>query len=188
MMIARRRFHDTDADDDDSSALIQISADDASVDDEQSKKYPAPSKWNFGNFNYNQLLNVVTGSVGGGPTQQQQQQDKLRKSPLLYRKNPTQQLQFDVNENESSDVAAAEPEIEVMTARDRTQEFTNTIRTLQSRNVSRVVSIKDSRKATQLQNYSEFMKIAKHVGQNVASTYSKLEKLTLCWWRQNIFC
>lgn len=166
MMIARRRFHD--ADDDDSVALIQISTDDTA--DEQKKKYPPTSKWNFSSFNYNQLLNVVSTSL-----QQQQPEKPLRKSPILYRKD----AQVDAN-NDNESAAESEPEIEVMTARDRTQEFTNTIRTLQSRNVSRVVSMKDSRKAAQLQTYSEFMKIAKHVGQNVASTYSKLEKLTLC--------
>jgi hypothetical protein len=31
----------------------------------------------------------------------------------------------------------------------------------------------------QIQNYSEFMMIAKTIGKNIASTYAKLEKLTL---------
>lgn len=67
-----------------------------------------------------------------------------------------------------------------MTARDRTSEFSNAIRTLQSRSITRALNIRDPKKATQLQNYGEFMMIAKHVGKNIASTYTKLEKLTLC--------
>lgn len=67
----------------------------------------------------------------------------------------------------------------MMTARDRTLEFSNTIRSLQGRNIQRAVNIKDPRKAKQLQSYSEFMMIAKHIGKNIASTYAKLEKLTL---------
>lgn len=71
-------------------------------------------------------------------------------------------------------------EIVIMASRDRTGEFVNAIRSMQGRNISRAVNIRDPRKATQLQSYSEFMMIAKHIGKNIASTYSKLEKLTLC--------
>lgn len=71
-------------------------------------------------------------------------------------------------------------EIVIMASRDRTGEFFNAIRSLQGRNIARAVNIRDPRKATQLQSYSEFMMIAKHIGKNIASTYSKLEKLTLC--------
>lgn len=71
-----------------------------------------------------------------------------------------------------------EPEL-IMTARDRTTEFSNTIRSLQGRNIQRVVNLKDPKKVQQLQSYSEFMMIAKHIGKNIASTYAKLEKLTL---------
>lgn len=75
----------------------------------------------------------------------------------------------------------AEPEIEfVMTARDRTVEFANTIRSLQGRNINRAVNLRDPKKVKQIQNYSEFMMIAKTIGKNIASTYAKLEKLTLC--------
>lgn len=73
-----------------------------------------------------------------------------------------------------------EPEIEfVMTARDRTVEFNSTIRSLQGRNINRAVNLKDPKKVKHIQNYSEFMMIAKNIGKNVASTYTKLEKLTL---------
>lgn len=74
-------------------------------------------------------------------------------------------------------------EIVIMASRERTGEFVNAIRSMQGRNISRAVNIRDPRKATQLQSYSEFMMIAKHIGKNIASTYSKLEKLTLCkYW------
>lgn len=68
----------------------------------------------------------------------------------------------------------------VMAARDRTGEFNNAIRSLQSRNISRAVNIRDPRKAKQVQSYSDFMMVAKMIGKNIASTYAKLEKLTLC--------
>lgn len=71
-------------------------------------------------------------------------------------------------------------EIVVMASRDRTNEFGNAIRSMQSRNIQRAVNIKDPRKAKQLQSYSEFMGVAKLIGRNIASTYTKLEKLTLC--------
>ncbi|XP_070505490.1 syntaxin-5 [Chironomus tepperi] len=80
-----------------------------------------------------------------------------------------------------------EPEIFVMTARDRTVEFSNTIRSLQGRNINRVVNLKDPKKVKQLQSYSEFMLIAKNIGRNIASTYTKLEKLTLLAKRKSLF-
>lgn len=79
-----------------------------------------------------------------------------------------------------SDIYPNEPEIEfVMTARDRTVEFANTIRSLQGRNINRAVNLRDPKKVKQIQTYSEFMMIAKSIGKNIASTYAKLEKLTL---------
>lgn len=90
-----------------------------------------------------------------------------------------------VKENYSEDFNN-EPEIEfVMTARDRTTEFANTIRSLQGRNINRAVNLKDPKKVKQIQTYSEFMMIAKSIGKNIASTYAKLEKLTL---RKLIHC
>lgn len=73
-----------------------------------------------------------------------------------------------------------EPEIFIMAARDRTGEFANAIRSLQSRNITRAVNIRDPRKAKQVQSYSEFMMVARFIGKNIASTYAKLEKLTMC--------
>jgi len=81
-----------------------------------------------------------------------------------------------------------EPETEfVMTARDRTVEFANTIRSLQGRNINRAVNLKDPKRVKQIQNYSEFMMIAKTIGKNIASTYAKLEKLTLLAKRKSLF-
>ncbi|XP_058820094.1 syntaxin-5 isoform X2 [Topomyia yanbarensis] len=74
-----------------------------------------------------------------------------------------------------------------MTARDRSTEFANAIRSLQGRNIQRAVNVRDPRKAKQLQSYSEFMMIAKHIGKNIASTYTKLEKLTLLAKRKTLF-
>ncbi|XP_031630736.1 syntaxin-5 [Contarinia nasturtii] len=78
-------------------------------------------------------------------------------------------------------------EIVIMASRDRTGEFSNAIRSMQGRNIQRAVNIRDPRKATQLQSYSEFMMIAKTIGKNIASTYSKLEKLTLLAKRKSLF-
>lgn len=68
----------------------------------------------------------------------------------------------------------------VMSARDRTGEFVNTVQTLQGRNIVRAVSAQDPKKSRAIQSHSEFMLVAKNVGRNITSTYEKLEKLTLC--------
>uniref|UniRef100_A0A182P2U7 t-SNARE coiled-coil homology domain-containing protein n=1 Tax=Anopheles epiroticus TaxID=199890 RepID=A0A182P2U7_9DIPT len=78
------------------------------------------------------------------------------------------------------------PEI-TMTARDRSGEFASAIRSLQGRNIQRAVNLKDPRKAKHMQSYSEFMMIAKHIGKNIASTYTKLEKLTLLAKKKTLF-
>ncbi|XP_055711002.1 syntaxin-5 [Phlebotomus papatasi] len=80
-----------------------------------------------------------------------------------------------------------EEELIVMTARDRTLEFSNAIRSMQGRNIARAVNIRDPRKAKQMQSYSEFMMVAKQIGKNIASTYTKLEKLTLLAKRKSLF-
>lgn len=160
-MKARRRFPDTESDD--SVALLLND----SIEFEEKKKYSLSSKWNIGGFLQNQLLPVVYSSL---PQQQ---------SSPFYQPQPNSQKSYYDNAVDNDFDKDKPEDIEVMTARDRTLEFSNAIRTLQSRNLSRAVNIKDAKKATQLQNYSEFMTIAKHVGKNIASTYSKLEKLTL---------
>lgn len=154
-MPARRRFHDTESDD--SFPLI------ITEDHEDKKKY-SQNRWNIGSFLQQQLAYVQSPSAN---TQQQQQ------TILSDSNNSNKELPY-------LDEFEEEIEIVVMTARDRTNEFSNAIRSLQSRNITRAVNIKDPKKATQLQSYGEFMMIAKHVGKNIASTYTKLEKLTLC--------
>ena len=68
-----------------------------------------------------------------------------------------------------------------MTSRDRTNEFTNAIRSMQSRTMMRTTAnLQNPRRARQIQSYSNFMMIAKNIGRNIASTYTKLEKLALC--------
>lgn len=88
------------------------------------------------------------------------------------------------NTNQVDDCSATltEPEeiIFVMASRDRSAEFTTCIRSLQGRNIDRVVNLSDPKKVKQMQNYSEFLTTAKSIGRNIASTYTKLEKLTLC--------
>lgn len=95
-----------------------------------------------------------------------------------YLKNPSSKSDFEIEEDEED--TFDKEEIVVMAARDRTSEFNNAIRSLQSRNISRAVNIRDPRKAKQVQSYSEFMMVAKLIGRNIASTYTKLEKLTIC--------
>ncbi|XP_053977089.1 syntaxin-5 [Hylaeus volcanicus] len=85
------------------------------------------------------------------------------------------------NERKQTDIPPA-----TMTSRDRTNEFVNAIRSMQSRTVSRVV-LQNPRRARQLQSYSNFMMIAKSIGKNIASTYTKLEKLALLAKRKSIF-
>ncbi|EDW03789.1 syntaxin-5 [Drosophila grimshawi] len=80
-----------------------------------------------------------------------------------------------------------QPEVFIMAARDRTGEFANAIRSLQSRNITRAVNIRDPRKAKQVQSYSEFMMVARFIGKNIASTYAKLEKLTMLAKKKSLF-
>lgn len=83
-----------------------------------------------------------------------------------------------------------EPYIEiepVMTSRDRTNEFSNAIRSMQGRNIARAIAVRDPRKAKVIQSHSEFMHIAKSIGKNIGSTYTKLGKLTLLAKRKSLF-
>lgn len=91
---------------------------------------------------------------------------------------------YDLTENErkQADIAPA-----TMTSRDRTNEFVNAIRTMQSRTVARAAVMQNPRRARQLQSYSNFMMTAKSIGKNIASTYTKLEKLALLAKRKSIF-
>uniref|UniRef100_V5IA44 Syntaxin n=1 Tax=Anoplophora glabripennis TaxID=217634 RepID=V5IA44_ANOGL len=79
-----------------------------------------------------------------------------------------------------------EPE-PVMTARDRTSEFINTIQTLQGRSIARAIAAKDPKSSRVIQSHSQFMLVAKSIGKNIACTYVKLEKLTLLAKRKSLF-
>lgn len=83
----------------------------------------------------------------------------------------------DLTENERKQANIIPP---TMTSRDRTNEFVNAIRTMQSRTAARAAVLQNPRQARQLQSYSNFMIMAKSIGKNIASTYTKLEKLALC--------
>ncbi|XP_069356261.1 syntaxin-5 [Maniola hyperantus] len=74
----------------------------------------------------------------------------------------------------------------VMAARDRTQEFISTVRSLQGRTLARPV-VKDDRKAAVLATYSQFMSMAKVISKNITSTYTKLEKLALLAKKKSLF-
>ncbi|ENN80566.1 hypothetical protein YQE_03018, partial [Dendroctonus ponderosae] len=103
------------------------------------------------------------------------QEDRLSRVNSGYPNNVTED--YYLEEDHIEDFIEPEP---IMSARDRTSEFINTIQTLQGRNIARAVAVKDPRKSRAIQSHSEFMLIAKNVGKNLASTYAKLEKLTLC--------
>uniref|UniRef100_A0A182UGM7 t-SNARE coiled-coil homology domain-containing protein n=1 Tax=Anopheles melas TaxID=34690 RepID=A0A182UGM7_9DIPT len=113
------------------------------------------------------------------PPKQQQQQQGFWAS----------EGQQEAQEDEDDDLLgknSALPEF-TMTARDRSGEFASAIRSLQGRNIQRAVNLKDPRKAKHMQSYAEFMMIAKHIGKNIASTYTKLEKLTLLAKKKTLF-
>lgn len=66
----------------------------------------------------------------------------------------------------------------VMTSRDRSNEFASAIRRMQGRTVARAAA-RGPRQARHIQSYSNFMMIAQNIGKNIASTYTKLEKLAM---------
>ncbi|XP_076665608.1 syntaxin 5 [Andrena cerasifolii] len=107
----------------------------------------------------------------------------LRGSTISQRSNHESEGR-DLTGNEKQQLDTVPP---TMTSRDRTNEFVNAIRTMQSRTVARAVVSQNPRRARQLQSYSNFMMIAKSIGKNIASTYNKLEKLALLAKRKSIF-
>ncbi|KAL4703029.1 hypothetical protein ACJJTC_000474 [Scirpophaga incertulas] len=74
----------------------------------------------------------------------------------------------------------------VMAARDRTNEFIATVRSLQGRTMTRTV-VRDERKAAVLETYSQFMSMAKVISKNITSTYAKLEKLAILAKKKSLF-
>lgn len=144
-------------------------------------KYPPPSgsSWlpSIPQKILTSVINTSASFVGNQQRQPDQHHHHHQTRPAVGR----DLLYFDEDDDKEN-----EPEF-IMAARDRSTEFANAIRSLQGRNIQRAVSVRDPRKAKQLQSYSEFMMIAKHIGKNIASTYAKLEKLTLLAKRKTLF-
>lgn len=188
-MPARRRFAGSESDDN-FSVLIDSGIDNQFVENnfsgDEKKKYATTKNfYSVGGFSVPTGFAVPSGltkfssSIGTFLHQQLLQPGNDIVDNNQINDNPTTQLISERNDLLTFD-DHQDNEIIVMASRDRTAEFASAIRAAQARNISRAVNIKDPRKATQLQSYSEFMMIAKHIGKNIASTYSKLEKLTLC--------
>lgn len=72
-----------------------------------------------------------------------------------------------------------------MTCRDRTSEFTATIKSLQSRQGNGIIKSQTHTSATN--HHSKFMSIARKIGHDLANTFAKLEKLTLLARRKSLF-
>jgi len=83
--------------------------------------------------------------------------------------------------------ASAKASVEAMSlsSRDRTSEFKNTVRSLKGRTLNNGHLQNGRPGATQ--HSSDFIKIAKSIGGDITSTYTKLEKLTLLAKRKTIF-
>ncbi|XP_065093151.1 syntaxin-5 [Ochlerotatus camptorhynchus] len=167
---ARRRFGPEEANEPFSVVTIGNANNHQGEDYVEKPKYPPASGTSWLPSIPQKFLSSVINPSSFGSQPKQREQTTPEKAFLLFEE--------DDKENE--------PEF-IMTARDRSTEFTNAIRSLQGRNIQRAVNVRDPRKAKQLQSYSEFMMIAKHIGKNIASTYAKLEKLTLLAKRKTLF-
>jgi len=78
-------------------------------------------------------------------------------------------------------------EVMSTSSRDRTSEFRNTVRSLKGRNLNgHAVGGKGANSLAVRQN-TDFINIAKSIGKDITSTYTKLEKLTLLAKRKTIF-
>lgn len=93
----------------------------------------------------------------------------------LYNKQPAE---FHIEEDFNFEFLQEFVFESVMAARDRTNEFISTVRSLQGRTLARPV-VRDERKAAVLETYSQFMNMAKVISKNITSTYTKLEKLAI---------
>lgn len=110
----------------------------------------------------------------------------LTSQPTFITADPTLTPSY-YSESQKSSFKSTFPTEEYNMPRERTLEFNNVIRSLQGRNIQRAVAAKDVRRAQFVQNYGEFMLIAKTIGKNISSTYAKLEKLTLLAKRKSLF-
>lgn len=198
MQARHRRFTIGQEESDDSvSLLIGDSLLDIDTSEEE-KKYT--KKWTFSKYTTDNIP-FISGLVNTVKNHSPSLQNSLylnlsgsKSSPTFYQQTPapaaSSQFEQHHNPTEIDDLLLSTEgdEIEVMmTARDRTTEFSNAIRSLQGRNIARAANIRDPKQAKQLQSYSEFMMIAKNIGRNIANTYSKLEKLTLLAKRKSLF-
>ncbi|XP_050077746.1 syntaxin-5 [Anopheles maculipalpis] len=193
---ARRRYGADDTGD--SFAVVTIGSDGPSnnhqrVEDIPEKpKYPQPSSatsW------LPSISQRIFASVAPGPTNPEPRNAWHERVPPPPKQGTggywtgdgiSQTVIDDEDEDASLVKDSLIPEF-TMTARDRSGEFASAIRSLQGRNIQRAVNLKDPRKAKHMQSYSEFMMIAKHIGKNIASTYTKLEKLTLLAKKKTLF-
>lgn len=198
-MPARRRIHGSESDDN-FSVLIdggtvlanennQIINNQHSGDNKKEYITAFGQNQTFAGFAIPNGLTKFSSSIGQFLQQQVTQQvntvANVKETFLDYNPQKSNQSNlidsnYDNNSNDDDSDSYRASEIITMASRDRTGEFFNAIRSMQGRNIAQAVNIRDPRKATQLQSYSEFMMIAKHIGKNIASTYSKLEKLTIC--------
>lgn len=197
-MPARRRFAGSESDDnfsvliDSGDGVItsdhnqsKLAEDPYSGDEKKKYANPRSNFYGVGSFSVPTGITKWSSSIGSFLHQQIVQAGNVNVEQLFFENNPTSEKQFAAESvinnsvNDSDEFDSDKSEIVIMASRDRTGEFFNAIRSMQGRNIARAVNIKDPRKATQLQSYSEFMMAAKLIGKNIASTYSKLEKLTL---------
>lgn len=164
-MPARRRVTGLSESDD----AFTIVVDSGNYNVEEKEKYPENSTWTGHLQLGQQIFQTISNKVNQVAAPAFTQNTVTPNQPI---KSASDLSYLDQEE---------EHEIEfIMTARDRTGEFGNAIRSLQSRNIQRAINIRDPRKVKQMQSYAEFMMIAKTIGKNIASTYAKLEKLTMC--------
>ncbi|XP_017097782.2 syntaxin-5 [Drosophila bipectinata] len=166
-------------------STIQIGESGQSLAPDSDDKYgKAARQWNLRAFSGQALRTLSAAAAvvtGNQPGANNNNQDSYNYSASI----PSSRQGFIQSEEHFE--PEPEPEIFVMAARDRTGEFANAIRSLQARNITRAVNIRDPRKAKQVQSYSEFMMVAKFVGKNIASTYAKLEKLTMLAKKKSLF-
>lgn len=184
-MQARHRRLTSGQESEDSTSVSLLIGDNFDSDNSEDKKYS--KKWTFTKYTTDNLpfiSGLVNTAKNYAPLQSAYyppSQVTTPSSNAILINSPNKTLHFEES-TEIDDLVTntVDDEIIMMTARDRTVEFSNAIRSLQGRNIARAANIRDPKQAKQLQSYSEFMMIAKNIGKNIAYTYSKLEKLTLC--------
>ncbi|XP_058445826.1 syntaxin-5 [Malaya genurostris] len=172
---ARRRFGPVETND--SFCGVAIGDTDNSTDQKIVEEYQEKSKYPVASWLPSIPQKFISSVISPRTTENFSGKSNKQTTPIA-----TGRESFFIEEEDKEN----EPEF-IMTARDRSSEFANAIRSLQGRNIQRAVNVRDPRNAKQLQSYSEFMMIAKHIGKNIASTYTKLEKLTLLAKRKTLF-